>query len=449
LVSLLILLAAMQAPEAPAPVSVEPTRHEQPVISPKGADLRLLEAVRAIAGRIEEVREQRFRRPPIAVRAPDTMRQVAADIRAFNVLTRERLEARGRSWADIGLGGTGSPAVLFRTVAGDLEGIGFDPAGNRLLVAPDRLTEEDFITRHEDDPDATVLMMTGVRPDEPLVSHLLMHVRQLERESHDSLEESTDRLLAHAAWNEGEANLLAVKYLFQGMGVADQVIALRVDPGDVLEGRLVPTALKELSGVEASLVDFVYLEGYALAVEHYVDGGWPALDRAMSTQRTTAQILHPDAEPLAEPDFGSPPSPGVEGLTLADTDSLGEQAIVVLVSVLSGKDNLGLQAGDGWAGDRLYRWEIISGERAGTGVTVWDTRWRNAEEAADFEYALGRSLKARFPGGKLESAGEDRRYLAADGRLFDLRHDGVRVTLRITPDALAPPLLPEAEPKTD
>jgi hypothetical protein len=292
-------------------------------------------------------------------------------------------------------------------------------------------------------------MMTGVRPDEPLVSHLLMHVRQLEREGHDSLEESTDRLLAHAAWNEGEANLLAVKYLFQGMGVADEVIALRVDPRDVLQGRLVPDALRDLTGVEALLVDFVYLEGYALAVDRYVDGGWAALDRAMSSQRTTARILHPDATPPAEPDFGPPLPPDVEGLTLVDTDSLGEQAIVVLVSVLTGKDNLGLQAGDGWAGDRLYRWEHTSGEQAGTGVTVWDTCWRNAEEAEDFEYALGRGLEARFLGMKLESAGENRRYLTADDRLFDLRHDGLRVTLKITPDALMPTLLPEDEPKTD
>ena len=217
----LLLLALLQAGEGTPPGAPPAREQAAPAATIKGADLDLLEAVRAIAGRVEDLRGERFRRPPLAVRAPEMMRGVAAEIRARNVLPREQLEARGRAWADLGLGGESSPESLLRVVAGDLEGIAFDPQGNRLLVGPERLTGADFVPHDEDDRDSTVLMMTGVRPDEPLVAHLLMHVRQLEREGADSLEPTTDRLLAHAAWNEGEANLVALRYLFQGMGVAE------------------------------------------------------------------------------------------------------------------------------------------------------------------------------------------------------------------------------------
>jgi hypothetical protein len=446
--TLLILLALLQATEG-AQESPYVQTEDSPTIDAKGADLRLLEAVRSIAADVERLRGQRFDHPPVAVRAPDTMRQVAAEIRAFNVLPRERLDARGRAWADLGLGRESSPAILLRTVAADLDGIGFDPEGNRLLVAPDRLEEEDFIPLSEDDPDSTLLMMTGVRPDEPLAGHLLMHVRQMEREGRDSVEETTDRLLAHAAWNEGEANLLAVRYLFQGMGVADEIISLQLDPRDVLEGRLVPSSLSRLSGVEAALVEFVYLEGFALAVDYFRQDGWRALDRAMAGQRTTSQILHP-GRPVPDPvHFETPPAPDVEGLQLLDEDSLGEQAIVVLVSVHTGKDNLGLQAGDGWVADRLYRWELASGKLRKMGTTLWVTRWRNADEAADFEYAMGRTLRSRFPGQTMQSAGEGRLWVAAAGKLYDLRREGTEVRLSVTPEILIPALIPEPEPKTD
>ena len=67
---------------------------EAPV--PKGADLQLLAAVRHIASDVTRLRGQPFLRPPVVVRAPDPMRLVAAKIRAFNVLPREPLKARGR-----------------------------------------------------------------------------------------------------------------------------------------------------------------------------------------------------------------------------------------------------------------------------------------------------------------------------------------------------------------
>jgi hypothetical protein len=65
------------------------------------------------------------------------------------------------------------------------------------------------------------------------------------------------------------------------------------------------------------------------------------------------------------------------------------------VSILTGKDNLALQAGDGWAGDRLYRWEGDDEEHAG--VTLWVSRWVDTQAAKDFDYAMVRTLESRFP----------------------------------------------------
>lgn len=358
-------------------------------VTAMGADLELLEAVRKIASDVTRLRGESFDRPPVAVRAPDEMREVSAEIRAFNVLSRERLEARGRAWADLGLGRTASPALLLKALAGDLAGIAFDPQGNRLLVAPDRLTKEDFGTEGELGPEATVLMMTGVRVDEPLVAHSLMHVRQLEREGSDLLVATTDAMLARSAWAEGEANLVAVRYLFEGMNLADEVMEFPLDPGELLDGRLMPPGLAALGSAERLLVRFVYEEGFQATVQAYRTGGWKAVDAARARARSCRDLLHPGD---SLPDVGGfpGPSPPRPGLRLADEDTLGEQVIFVLLSTLTGKDNLALLAAEGWNGDRLYRWEAPGGP-AGQGVTEWRTRWSSADDATDFAYALGRT----------------------------------------------------------
>ena len=440
---LTLLLSSQEAPAVVATDEVErPTVVERP-----GFDQGLLDAVRTIAGQVERIRGERFDRPPLAVRAPDSMRGVAAEIRAYNVLPRARLEARGRAWRDLGLGDGEAAASLLLALAADLEGIAFDREGRRLLVSPDRLTVEDFVPSEEDETASTVLMMTGVRPHEPLVAHFLVHAMQLQREGRDSLDETTDRLLARAMWSEGEANLLAVRYLFEGMGMADEVISLAMDPRDILDGQLVPASVDRLSAIEGAFLDFVYLEGFAQAGEAFLQGGWRALDRAMSRQRTTSQILHdreldPSREAFAGP---PPPAPGA-GLTLVDTDSIGEQGIVVLVSALTGKDNLGLMAGDGWAGDRLYRWEPAGGPRVVEGVTLWVTRWARDEDASDFEYALGRMLSARFPGSGVVAPDETgRRRLVAGGRAFEIEREGVEIRLRIGPETTPRPAGPKAD----
>lgn len=423
--TLVVVLGASLAADA---------RQERSTI--KGADLDLLAEVRHIAEALETLRGQRFDRPPIAVRAPDEMRRVAAEIRALNVLHRDRLEARGRAWADIGLGQAATPAMLMTTLAADLQGVGFDPAGHRLMVSPDRLRADEFETIDpESDQAATLLLMTGVRVDEPLISHLLMHVRQHERVGGELLDETTDRLLARSAWFEGEANLVAIRRLFSGMGLADEILTTRFDPGGVLDGQLLPPAIEQLGGVERGLVEFVYLEGFARAVETFLRGGWAALDTAIDREVVTRDLLHPDRAGQPTATFAASVAPA-EGMRRLDLDSIGEQAIVVLISTLTGKDNLGMQAGDGWVGDRLERWEGPDGPSRG--ITLWTTAWADERALDDFVYALERALTARFgPASATEGADTANRPTARSwiggGKSHRVERDGLRVRLVVTP----------------
>jgi hypothetical protein len=427
----LILLLLLQTDAVPPEPSPPPTATRTQPAPVKGADMLLLTSVREIAEKVAEQRSEAFERPPVAVRAPDHMREVAATIRALNVLERERLEARGRAWADVGLGDGAAPERLYLALAGDLEGIGFDPEGNRLLVAPDRLTEEDFSPQGpEDESSATLLMLTGVRVDEPLVSHLLMHVRQRERRGGDSLAEKTDTLLARSAWAEGEANLVAIRYLFDGMGLADEVLDPTLGPEEVLDGALVPTVFGTLPEAERLLLRFVYEEGFFAAKGIYNRGGWEALDRAMSARDTTSGVLHVERPPASPVPIEVERPAQADGLARIDTDTLGEQAIVVLVSTLTGKDNLALQAGDGWVADALVRWEDPESDR-GEGVTVWHTRWASTAAADDFDYALMRAIEARFPGQPPVEVGGERLIQTAD-RVLRLRRDGRDLRLQVS-----------------
>ena len=423
----LVLMAIAQASEPVTPPAEDSTQS----LTVKGADLQLLRTVREISKRVQAIRGQKFDRPPVAVRTPDHMREVAATIRALNVLRRDRLEARGRAWADLGLGAPSSPETLYIALAADLAGIGFDPEGNRLLVAPDRLTDDDFVDQLEaTDGRSTVLMETGVRVDEPVLGHLLMHVRQRERAGGDSLAETTDALLARSAWGEGEANLVAIRYLFAGMGLADGVLEESLGPADVLEGVLVPTIYSQLSGSERALVSFVYDEGFATAVDVFRSGGWEALDKAIVERPTTRDLIHRDRDPIRVDPCETETPPQAEGLELIDEDTLGEQAIVVLVSILTEKDNLALQAGDGWAGDCLYRWESGGGENAG--VTRWLTRWTTPESAKDFDYAISRTLEARFPDRPAITLEGGERVIQTGTHVYRLLRSGNEVRFQIS-----------------
>jgi hypothetical protein len=150
----------------------------------------------------------------------------------------------------------------------------------------------------------------------------------------------------------------------------------------------------------------------------------------MAGRRNSRDVMHLDRSPLEVPAIPEP-DPGLsDAFSLVDRDSLGEQGVVVLVASLTGKENLGLIAGDGWSGDALFRWE---GADAGDGVTEWVTSWISAEKARDFDYGLRRALEARFTGAILEKIDDHRVRIRAPGRLAVLTVENREVRLRLSP----------------
>jgi hypothetical protein len=448
-VVLLAALALGGAEDGTPPPPPLPVEVDTAPLPPKGADLDLVGESRQTAERVERIRGIRFAGLPPPVRAGEDVRKEAALRRVGSAQPPAVLSARGRAWAELGLGGEGSPRRLVEAVAADLQQIGYDPDGRRLLVDPSALSSDDFAPREGDDATSSLLLATGVRPDEPALAHMLMHALQRGRTGAEPLRGTTDELLAACAWAEGEANLVATLLLFEGMGIESQVLERALDPGHLLGGSLLPASLDVLSGVEGPLLDFVYREGYVQAAAAYRAGGWKALDKASSGRRSTRDVLHPNRTPLVPVAIPDPVPP--KGSSLVDRDSLGEQGIVVLVSLLTGKDNLGMMAGDGWAADALFRFEPEAAVAGGDGQTVWITRWISEEEAADFEYGVERSLSARFPGAALTPERPGERKLLGGQRVFRLARTGQEVTLRIlsaAADALASPPPAKSKPTT-
>ncbi len=275
-------------------------------------------------------------------------------------------------------------------------------------------------------------MSTGVRPDEPLVGHVLVHVRQLERSRADWLGATTDGTLARAAWAEAEANLLAMRYLFEGMGLADAAVGGGVDPANVLDGRLVPR-FDGLAGAERAMVEFVYGDGFDAAVSAFRADGFAGVVRSAGQRTTTRDLLHRREQPAARPAAATEPLTAPAGFVLADEDVLGAYGIFVWVSTLTGKDNLALQAADGWVFDRLLRFEPQASGSPERGRTEWRTRWADEAALADFEYALVRSLEARFPGRTLSEAGPATRVLSTAERVFRIERESTELRLRIAP----------------
>ena len=119
---------------------------------------------------------------------------------------------------------------------------------------------------------------------------------------------------------------------------------------------------------------------------------------------------------------------------MSDLDTLGQQGIIVLLSTLTGKDNLALIGAEGWRGDCLYRFEAP--EEGPAGLTVWETQWTSTEGAADFEYAFARTLSVRFPGQKLQQTAPGRRHLLSAGRVLRLERQGAMVRVQVAAEAI-------------
>ena len=397
--------------------------------------LDLEEEVSAVARRVEILRGRRFRSVPTAVRLTEEAHR-AALAEEKGSLPPERLAARGRAWADVGFGDPGAPAELDRRLRRDVDGVSVDAAGRTLRAEPWVLPPEDLAPEPgKEAAGATLLLTTGVRPDGPTLAHALTHALGRQVAESAPPEETTDGLLASRAWSEGEANLVAVRYLFEAMGLEDEILAHRMDLGEIAGGRLLPPSPESAPSPVPALLSFVYEDGFAQAAGWHRKGGFRALAGAAASRKTTRDVLHPERAVPPGTAADEPPA-APPGYRVADHDRLGEQGIVLLVSAGTGKDNLGLLAGDGWAGDDLWRFEPAEGGPQG-GATVWRSRFSDAAEAAEFEDAYRRVLEAREGRALAPVEGAPgRSLLRAGGRVVRVDRDGREVRIRVAPDAL-------------
>jgi hypothetical protein len=384
----------------------------------------------------------------VAQRSDEATRRAEVTARASRILPADVAAARGRAWSDLGLGAGTEPADLVAAIEYDLSGMTFDATRRRLLVDPERVREDAGHGDPNADQDASILLATGVAPDEPMLAHYVTHALLDGRAPAQPV--TTDALLARAALSEGSANLAALGFLFGGVGLESEVLSGAVHPEDALGGRLVSEGIRSAAPVVAGLLQFVYLDGFAQAASIARQGGWPRLAQERGRRLTTRDVLHVDRPAVAEVTIAAPTLPPELGLALVDRDTLGEQGIVTLVGLLTGKDNLGLIAGDGWLGDVVWRYEPGAGSKVavGEGATIWVSRWQSDEDAKDFAYAVERCLQARFPGQAIVDDPErGGRSLPRPDRVYRLDRGGNEVTVRVVTPATDAKMAPKPKKK--
>jgi hypothetical protein len=432
IVRVAILLIVVVMTTTPAPGQVAPPSDSAPPAEStiKGADLVLVRDVRAVAERIAAILRVPARPGFLAVRADEATRAAEARARADRLLPPEIAAARGRAWSDLGLGGRTDPADLVFALELDLAGMTFDASRARLLVDPTRLTGGGAAGDPSEDEQASLLLATGVAVDEPAAGHYVAHL--LTDDPAPTASPTTDALLARAALAEGSANVAALILLFGGVGLEAEVVAGQIRPDDVLGGRLVAPGAFAGTATLSSFLQFVYLDGFAQAAALAKRGDFRRLLLERKQRRSTRDLIHLDRPPAAAVELPAPAVPASAGLVSVDRDSFGEEGIIVLVSLLTGKDNLGLMAGDGWIADAIWRYEPAGGATAGdAGATVWISRWQSDDEAKDFAYALERCLQSRFSGETLDDAGAGVRVLRRADGIHRLEVAGREVRYRV------------------
>ena len=244
--------------------------------------------------------------------------------------------------------------------------------------------------------------------------------------------------ITHLVWPEAAMPFLpldrpeAIAQIGALLPAQTYLVAGALRPDDTLDGRLVPEGMRDGSPVLRSFVEFVYLDGFAQASALARKGGFRRLAQERKARRTTRDVLHLDRAPARPEDLPVPEVPPSLGLSIADRDVLGEQGIISLVSVITGKDNLGLIAGDGWVADSLWRFE-----GGGSGATFWATRWLTEEDAKDFAYAIERTLMSRFPSEPpLDDAERGGRVLRRPESTYRIQKRGLEVQVAVAPPSI-------------
>ncbi|MDH3626554.1 MAG: hypothetical protein OEV00_05530 [Acidobacteriota bacterium] len=402
------------------------------------ADLRLIHAVMGdgdqpgIVDSVEAIRGQAFDSVPVPVRAPATLRDVLADVAVAEVIDDRTLAARGRAWRAIGLGDERTPQRLWRLLARDVPRVAFDEESRQLYVDPSVLTPRDFAP-NVDEEATTVLQMTGVRPDEPLIAHVLVHALQNQRGDTPRLARTTDELLSVAAMREAEANLVAVYMRFRNLGIAGEMLKEGITPDVLRIADLLPPEIDDAPAIDRRLAEFVYLQGLTVATGQLQQGGWGAVD-VLRSRRSTLSWITPESAEKEEPapaiDIPPAPAAPAEGFRPVDSDTLGPVAIGAVLAQGGMTERSVERLIVYWRGDRLSRFVSETGKGS---HTHWESRWADSASAEAFIAGLQETLDQRFSTGE-GTAVDGVVQLTADDASYRLR----RVEGRVLVDVRTP-----------
>lgn len=198
--------------------------------------------------------------------------------------------------------------------------------------------------------------------------------------------DQSDRTMARAAVVEGDATLLMSLWAQRFLTPAELVkVAGSTDPASEAILAKMPAILKDP-------LLFPYTSGIQLALGAFTNGGFEAVDGLFANPPdSTEQVLHPEkfatrekpVEVALPTDLASRLG---DGWKVSLEDTLGE--VLLEVVLRDGGASATNDAAAGWGGDRIALVEGPGGAKA----VVMDTAWDTAEDAAEFEAALGPTL---------------------------------------------------------
>lgn len=212
----------------------------------------------------------------------------------------------------------------------------------------------------------TLRPLNGSEIQELLLAHEFAHAIQSDWQllGHGTAG-TTDGRLAQTAIAEGDATVVEIRY-------AQTYLAVK--PSTIVSSR---ESVAEMGSWKSQLVGQTYVSGY----RYYQRQEMTAEERSramISPPTTTAQILHPHKN-LTRPRGNLPPAPDVRGYERNGTNRLGELVFRVAFQDAGLSEPRSKRAAAGWRNDSVTVYE-----RPGTRVALFQVRFANASEAAEF-----------------------------------------------------------------
>ena len=211
---------------------------------------------------------------------------------------------------------------------------------------------------------------------------------------------SGDAGLALAALIQGDTNLVQEQWVRTFAGESD---AGRLEASI---GQIGVEAIDRAPRFLKEVLLFPVVEGRAFVHDLYLDGDWPAVDRAYEDPpASTEQVLHPALYPEGGPLAIEAPDLSSTLGTMWPTLRVGVLGELLTREVLEAylPEEEAAEAAAGWGGDVLL---TSRNAESGAGLLILITRWDNLRQAQDFALAFRPYGLARFGERKATERGD-------------------------------------------